>query len=82
MSVLEKAKAKSCSPVIHPKGVLHPNEQKTVNLVNFLSFHFNKSNSGFDCFTIEKSKDTDHNEMTRYVRVGEPTVEICPNSNL
>lgn len=61
--------------------MLHPNEQKTVNFLNFLSFHFNKSNSGFDCLTLEKSKDTDHNEMTSKVWAGEPAVEICPNSN-
>lgn len=61
--------------------MLHSNEQKTVNFLNFLSFHFNKINSGFDCFTLEKSKDTDHNEITRKVWAGESAMEICPNSN-
>lgn len=44
-------------------------------------FHFSKSNSGFDCFPLEKSKNTDRNEMTTKVWADEPAVEIYPNSN-
>lgn len=72
VSVLEKAKAKSCS-VIHSRWVLHPKEQKMVWTV-LISFHFV---SGFDCFALVKLKDTDQTEMTAKVWAAEHAVEIC-----
>ena len=62
------------------RSALSKRAEDGVNSLNFLSFHFDKGNSGFDCFALVKLKDMDQTEMTAKVWAAEPTVEICQNS--